>query len=82
MRANSLQFTKKIKVSIFLKPGDCEEGCQISRVRGDDDESKQPPLYYHVDNMLMVILANTFSLSPLPHEATTELRFTKKRRQV
>ena len=41
MRANSLQF-------LFSSPGDCEESCQVSRVRGDDDESKQPPFHYHL----------------------------------
>ena len=29
---------------IFFRPGHCEEGCQVCRVGGDDDEPKQPPL--------------------------------------
>ena len=29
---------------ILFRPGHCEEGCQVCRVGGDDDEPKQPPL--------------------------------------
>lgn len=30
-----------------LDAGDGEEGCQVGRVRGDDDESKHPPNTHH-----------------------------------
>ena len=34
----------KVNYLFFFRPGHCEEGCQVCRVGGDDDEPKQPPL--------------------------------------